>query len=496
MNTSSYTEHLSIRHPDAFYIAGEWRRAVGKERLDVVYPGHGRSIARPPEVTTAEIDLAVAAARNAFDKGPWPRLSARERGDMLTKLAAEIRKRGAEVGRAWIVETGTTAMIAGQSGFGNADMVDYFAGLAQNEPFHEIRARGDGKVGIVMRAPAGVVAAILPWNCPFGLALLTIAPALAAGCCIIYKPAPETPLHSWILAECFEAAGFPAGVFNMVPARAPVADHLVRHAGVDVVALTGSAAAGRHIASVCGSRLARVHLELGGKSPAIILADADPTAVVPNLVPHFTMNCGQMCAALTRIIVPRRRREEYAEAIGAALRALPVGDPFDPAAFVGPLAMQRQHKRVFEYIERGKSEGARLVTGGGRPKGFDTGFYVEPTLFTDVTNDMVIAREEIFGPVGALLSYDTEAEAIEIANDTIYGLNAAVFSQDLPRAAAVMRQIRAGNVTHNGWVFDHRFPFGGFKQSGIGRNGGLESVYSYTEYQTLYLDQAPANFAS
>lgn len=494
MSFASYTEHLRIRAPEAFYIGGKWVPASGPERLSVVYPGTGRTIASPPEVTTAEIDMAVAAAREAFDRGPWPRMTAFQRGEMLRKLAAEIRKRGEEVGRAWIIETGTTTMIASQSGFGNADMVDYFASLAQTHPFHEVRRRDDGKVGIVMRAPAGVVAAILPWNCPFGLGLLTIAPALAAGCCVILKPAPETPLHSWIMAECFEAAGFPPGVFNMAPARTSVADHLVRHQGVDTVALTGSAAAGRHIAAVCGSRIARVHLELGGKSPALILEDADPEVVVPNLVPHFTMNCGQMCAALTRIIVPRSRSEAYAEALAQALRRLSIGDPFDPAAFVGPLAMERQRKRVFDYIARGRSEGARLVTGGGRPHGFDAGFFVEPTLFTNVTNDMVIAQEEIFGPVGSLLSYDSEAEAIAIANDTIYGLNAAVFSADEAHAARVMRQIRAGNVTHNGWVFDYKFPFGGFKQSGIGRAGGIESVHSYTEYQTLYFDAVPYGF--
>ncbi|SCW94255.1 Acyl-CoA reductase [Sphingobium faniae] len=484
-------DRLKIAHPDSFYIGGEWQPARGSRRLDVVFAGSGERIAQPPEVTTTEIDKAVATARDAFDNGPWTRMSAPERGSYLRRFAAALRERAPEIETVLTIENGTPVSAARGSGEHSASSLEYFAELAETLPFHEVRPRDGGGVGIVQRVPAGVVAAILPWNWPLGLALLNIGPALAAGCTVVFKPAPETPLHSWILAECAEAAGLPPGVFNMVPAGREVGDHLVRHPGVDVVALTGSTGAGKHIAQICGERLARVHLELGGKSPAVILDDIDPATALPHLLWTFTAQCGQMCAALTRLIVPRSRKDEWAEAIAAALQTLRVGDPFDPETVLGPLAMERQHLRVLDYIEKGKAGGARLVTGGGVPKGWERGYFVEPTLFTDVTNDMQIAREEIFGPVASLIAHDGDEDAVRIANDSDFGLNGAVFSGDSERAFRAMDRIRAGNVTHNGWAVSNKFPFGGFKQSGIGRTGGPEGIYGYTEYRTLYMDAAP-----
>jgi len=493
MDIDRYTDHLQLRHPQAFYMGGEWHPAQGSALLDVVHPGNERRIAQMPEVTTAEIDHAVACARTAFDRGPWPRMSAAERGAGLLRVAAILERRAAEVAAVWTLEVGAPTAFATAMRSSAARLFEYYGRLVQSEVLQEVRPRAGGGVGIVLQEPVGVVAAILPWNAPMALTCMTIAPALAAGCTVVLKPAPETPLYAWLLAECIEEAGLPPGTFNIVPAGREIGDHLVRHPGVDKVSLTGSTAAGRHIASVCGERLARVHLELGGKSPALILDDADPAEVVPRLVPHFTALSGQMCAALTRILVPAARRGEYAEAISAALAALKLGDPFDPQTFVGPLAMQRQHARVLGYIERGKAEGARLVTGGRRPAGLERGYYVEPTLFDGVTADMSIAQEEIFGPVAGLIAYADEEEAVSIANATIYGLNGAVFTKDPERALSLARRVRAGNVTHNGWVMDTSFPFGGFKQSGIGRAGGPEGLRAYFETKVVFMEQCPAS---
>lgn len=317
-----------------------------------------------------------------------------------------------------------------------------------------------------------------------------IAPTLAAGCSVILKPAPETPLYAWLLAECLEEAGLPPGVFSFVPAGREVGDHLVRHPGVDKVSLIGSVAAGRHIASVCGQRLTRASLELGGKSPAVILDDIEPEQVIPKLIPHFTMNAGQMCAGLTRIIVPGHKHDLWADAIGSALRTLQVGDPFDAKTHFGPLAMKRQYDTVLGYFDQGRQEGARVITGGERRKDQPVGYYVEPTLFSG-TNDMVVAREEIFGPVSILMPHKGFKDAIRIANDTEYGLNGAVYTNDADLAYKATRRIRAGNMTHNDWVNDVTFPFGGFKSSGIGRDGGPEGLALFQEVKVVVMNVVP-----
>ncbi|MDH4565208.1 aldehyde dehydrogenase [Pseudomonas sp. BN414] len=492
---NNYTDFFTLAHPEAFYIDGQWVLPTGDKRLEVIYPANEQVIARVPEASVADINKAVNAARRAFEFGPWARMTYAERGAKLLQVAEIMKRRAGEFSKSWTAEMGCAVSLAGPGGFAPFGLFSYYGSLALNGKFEEVRpqSRGNG-VGIVVKEPVGVVAAITPWNAPASLSCKIIAPALAAGCSVILKPAPETPLFAWQIAECLEEAGIPPGVFNFVPAGREVGDHLVRHPDVDKVSLIGSTAAGRHIASVCGDRLARVSLELGGKSPAVILDDIDPEQVVPNLIPHFTINAGQMCAGLTRIIVPEHRHDEFAEAISAGLKALKVGDPLDPQTAYGPIAMKRQYDKVMGYVQQGKSEGARLITGGGRPSDLDIGYFVAPTLFSG-TNDMVIAREEIFGPVAVLIKHKGEEDAIRIGNDTAYGLNGAVYTSDPERAYRVCRQIRAGNMTHNTWTYDPNFPFGGFKHSGIGRDGGPEGLASYQETKVVFMADAPKSIS-
>jgi aldehyde dehydrogenase (NAD+) len=333
-----------------------------------------------------------------------------------------------------------------------------------------------------------VVAAIAPWNAPYAIMTQKIAPALVAGCTVIMKPAPETPLEAYIIAECAEEAGLPPGVLNLVPAHREASDHLVRNPGVDKVGFTGSTAAGRRIASVCGERIARVTLELGGKSAALVLDDFPVDQAAAILTGTICTMTGQVCATLSRVIVSRHRHDELAAAIVEAMGRIRVGDPNDPASQMGPLAMRRQLERVEGYVQKGIEQGAKLACGGRRPPHLPKGFYFEPTLFTNVDNRMVIAQEEIFGPVISLIACEDEADAIRIANDSIYGLNGAVFTPDADKAYRVARQLRTGCVGQNGLRMDFMAPYGGFKQSGIGREGGPENFLAYTETKTILTD--------
>lgn len=323
-------------------------------------------------------------------------------------------------------------------------------------------------------------------NAPLVLLCYKISAALAAGCTIVAKPSPETPLEAYILAECIEQAGLPPGVFNLVPAGRDSGDYLVRHKDVDKVAFTGSTAAGKHIASVCAERLARVSLELGGKSAAVLLDDADFAAALPSLMVYTMPITGQVCFSLTRILVPEHRKQEFTDLYLGAVSKIKVGDPFDPSTTMGPLTKVQQLERVLNYIQIGRDEGATVAIGGGRPAGFERGYFVEPTVFTDVKPEMRIAQEEIFGPVVSLITYTDEDDAVKKANDSVYGLNASVYSADRERAYAFARKVRAGNVTVNGVIVDPQHPFGGFKQSGVGREGGVEGLENYLETKTIH----------
>jgi betaine-aldehyde dehydrogenase len=440
-----------------------------------------------PEAKEADVDKAVAAARKAFDEGPWPRLSASERADVMGKLQGALQSKAGDLASTITAEMGSPITFSHMGQVLAANMVlAYYAKLAREYPFEEIRP---GMLGpaLVRQEPVGVVAGIVPWNVPLFVTMLKLAPALASGSTIVIKPAPETPLDSYLLAQALEEAGVPKGVVNIVPAGREVGEHLVTHPGIDKVAFTGSTAAGRKIAAACGERLRRVTLELGGKSAAILLDDVNVGAAIPTLLPACIMNNGQACVAQTRILAPKSRYKEVVDAFAAAFGALKVGDPMDPTTAIGPLVADRQRERVLGYLEAGKQEGARVVVGGGRPKAFSKGFFVEPTLFADVRNDMKIAREEIFGPVVSIIPYEGDEQAVKVANDSEYGLSGSVWSADLDRALGVARRVRTGNYGVNGFGMEFSAPFGGFKSSGVGRELGPEGLRAYLEPKTIHL---------
>ena len=476
-----------MQQVEKIFIGGDWVAPSSSAKIDVISPHTEEIVGRVPEGKEADIDRAVAAARKAFDQGPWPRTAAKDRAELMAKLSNGIQARMLEIAGVITTEMGSPASFSLMGQVLSAKMVlDYYVNLAREFPFEELR---QGMLGpsLVRHEAVGVVAAIVPWNVPLFTIMLKLGPALAAGATIVVKPAPETPLDAVILAEMVKEAGFPAGVINVVPAGREVGEYLVTHPGVDKVAFTGSTAAGRRIAALCGERLRRYTLELGGKSAAIFLEDADVAAMVPALLPAAIMNNGQACIAQTRILAPKSKYKEIVDALATALRAVTVGDPSDPKTGVGPLAASRQRDRVEGYIKAGRQEGAKVVVGGGRPAGLTKGWYVEPTLFADVNNDMKIAREEIFGPVLSVIPYEGLDEAIRIANDSEYGLSGTVWTKDVDRGIDVARRVRTGTYTVNGFMMDFGSPFGGFKCSGVGREMGPEGLRAYLEPKSISL---------
>ncbi len=449
-------------------IDGKWRASTSDEGLDVVSSSTEQAIGRVPRGTAADVDAAVAAARAAFD-GPWGRATVAARVDWLEKLAAEMKTRVPAIATAITHEVGTALSYATkvQAEFPVA-MIGANAKYILEKPLEQELGNS-----IVVKEPVGVVGCITPWNYPLHQVVCKVAPALAAGCTVVLKPAELAPLSAFQLAEAALAIGLPPGVLNVVAGEGKVVgEAIAAHPGIDMVSFTGSVAAGRRVASVAGEGIKKVCLELGGKSACVVLDDADFEKAIPAGVNHAMQNSGQTCSAWTRLLVPRNREAEAVELAVAHLATLTVGDPFDAATRLGPLASAAQRERVLGYIERGKAEGARLVAGGGRPAELATGFYVEPTIFADVDNRMIIAQEEIFGPVLVIIAYDTEEDAVAIANDSPYGLAGGVWSASADRAMAVARRLRTGQVDINGGRFNRMAPFGGYKQSGIGREIG------------------------
>ncbi|MGE0044567.1 MAG: aldehyde dehydrogenase [Hyphomonadaceae bacterium] len=476
-----------MREVKELFIDGAWTPSTGSARIEVVSPSSEEAIGFAPDGTAADMDRAVAAARRAFDHGPWPRMSVKERADILRKVAAYLRERAGDITNLLCDEVGSPISFLRAGAGGVPTMIDLYADIGEAWSFETPRA---GMVGpaLIRQEPVGVVAAISPWNGPLFLMMIKTAPALVAGCTVVAKPAPETPLDAFYVAEAALAAGLPPGVLNIVPAGREVGEHLVRHPGIDKVAFTGSTAAGRRIGAICGEQLKRCSLELGGKSAAVVLDDATVESVVKCAIPlGLAFNNGQACAALTRIVVPRRRLDEFTDAITAAVETLKVGDPHEDATAVGPLIAERQRIRVEGYIQKGVQEGARLTTGGKRPPNLTKGWYVAPTVFTDVRNDMTIAQEEIFGPVGVIIPYDGgDEEAVAIANQSEYGLGGAVFSADPDRGYEAAKRVRTGTIGVNTFYVDLKCPFGGFKASGIGREMGVEGLQHYLETKSLY----------
>jgi acyl-CoA reductase-like NAD-dependent aldehyde dehydrogenase len=483
-----------IKHPDRFFIDGSWAAPSSAAKIDVINSATEELFVRVAEAQQADVDRAVAAARQAFDRGPWPRLAHAERAKYLRAIARELESRTDDLAKIWTTESGVVHAIAQGGSRGLGTIYDYYAGLADTFPFEEEHKPGmGGNVGLLVREPVGVVAAIIPWNAPSSLIAYKCAPALLAGCTVVLKASPEAPGAAYILAEACERVGLPNGVVNILTANREVSELLVRHPGVDKVTFTGSTAAGRKIASICGERIARCTLELGGKSAAVILDDFDIGKAAATISAYAGFLTGQVCSSLTRIVVTKKRHDAMVDALAASFSKVKVGDPYETTTAMGPLAMSRQRDRVEGFIAKGKAEGAKLATGGGRPKHLDRGYYIEPTVFGNVDNRSTIAREEIFGPVLSVIAADSEAGAVDIANDSIYGLNASVFTNDVERAYSTARELRSGTVGHNSFRTDFGIAFGGFKQSGIGREGGVEGLHPFLEAKTVILDAKPAH---
>jgi acyl-CoA reductase-like NAD-dependent aldehyde dehydrogenase len=484
----------TLRHAGQFFIGGAWADASSKDTIHVIDSSNEQVFLSVAEAKAPDMDNAVAAARQAFDQGPWPKMSHKERAGYLRAIAQGIRDRGEELGLLWPRESGVLYSVAQYASHGGAATFDYYAGLADTYPFEQQATPSMGDFGLLVREPVGVVGAIIPWNAPLGLISNKVAPALIAGCTVILKSSPEAPAEGYILGEIAEAVGLPPGVINVVTADREVSELLVRDPRVDKITFTGSTAAGRRIASICGERIARCTLELGGKSAAVILDDMDISTAAATLARAECMLTGQVCSSLTRIVVPERRHDEIVEALADLFSQVQVGDPFESTTQMGPLVAERQRDRVEGYIAKGQVEGATLVTGGKRPEHLEKGYYIEPTVFGKVDNSSTIAQEEIFGPVLSVIPARDEEQAIEIANDTIYGLNASVFTKDIDRARQVAGRLRSGTVGHNAFRTDFGIAFGGFKQSGIGREGGTEGLLPFLETKTVILEGPPSGY--
>ena len=466
------------------YIGGAWVDPTSADTIGVVSPFTEQVIAEIPAATTADVDRAVAAARNAFDNGPWSQLSVTERVGVVKRLRDALTARRDLIADLVTAEMGCTiTQSKTMQAPGATALLDTFITFADDYPWSEVR-RGSAADALVTREPVGVVAAVVPWNSPLVIAILKLAPALIAGCTAVLKPSPEAPLDSYVLAEALIEAEVPEGVVNIVTADRAESEYLVSHPDVDKVSFTGSTAAGRRIAEICGRDLRRVSLELGGKSAALILDDADLDTVIASVRALSLRYNGQACNNKTRLVVSPARRGELLDRLVGMIDDMPVGDPADPATAIGPLVSARQRERVESYIAVGRSDGATVVKGGGRPAGLDHGWFVEPTIFADVDPNMTIAQEEIFGPVLSVLTAADEDDAVAIANNSTYGLNGSVFSADEQHALAVARRIRTGTVEVNGKPAGFGAPIGGFKCSGIGREAGPEGFDEYVELKS------------
>ncbi len=473
----------SVAGAARLFIGGAFRPA--EQTVPVIDAATGDLLAQGPSATEADIDDAVTAAGSGAAQR-WRATPALERAVVLKRYAAALRARGADTATLVSRENGMPISLSrAVNGVFPAALVAYYAKLLGSWQSEEIRPALAGHT-IVRRESVGVVAAITPWNYPQALAIMKIAPALAAGCSVVLKAAPETALDSLVFAEAAAEAGLPDGVLSVVPGGPAAGAHLVAHPGVDKVAFTGSTNAGRAIAAQCGRLIRPVTLELGGKSAAIILDDADLPATLAGLRSVSFVNNGQTCHLSSRILVPNSRYAEFVEAIAELAAGLRIGDPLDDATEIGPLVSARQRDIVLGYIEVGRAEGARLVAGGGAPTGLDRGWFVAPTVFADVDNGSRIAQEEIFGPVLTITGYDDDADAVRIANDSQFGLAGTVWSQNVDRATDIGRAIRTGTVGVNHYQLDVQSPFGGVKASGLGRELGPEGLDAYFTYKSIY----------
>ena len=468
---------------DKVFIGGEWVDSTGSETIDVTNSTTEEVMGTIPAGTAEDADLAVRAARDAFES--WSRTSREERAGYLAAISAGLGERSEEIAATIAQELGMPVKLsqiiqAGLPAMAFGSMPKLMEEIAWEEEIGNSR---------VLREPIGVLGAITPWNYPLNQIAAKVAPALAAGCTVVLKPSEVVPLNAFILTEVIEAAGLPAGVFNLVTGTGPVVGEAIAgHPGVDMVSFTGSTRAGRRVSELASATVKPVAMELGGKSPNVILDDADLERAIPDGVAKCFLNSGQTCSALTRMLVPREKLAEAERLASQAAEAFTPGDPFDDATRLGPLVSEVQRERVRGYIEKGEAEGAKLVTGGAAPpEGLDRGYFVRPTVFSEVTPEMTIAQEEIFGPVLAIQPYDGEDDAVRIANDTVYGLAGGVWSGDQERAIAVAKRIRTGQIEINGGAYNPLAPFGGYKQSGHGRENGRYAIEELLQVKSLQL---------
>jgi len=481
-----------IKCPDKFYIDGGWVEPSTSSQFKVLDASTEQLFATVAEAQEADVNRAVAAARQAFDQGPWPRMTPHERAGYLRALAVEIERLAERSAMIWSCESGVVNSAALGVTRSMGEYYRFYADLADTFEFQERHTSSiDGYISLLVQEPVGVAALIIPWNGPTNLSAIKLAPALLAGCAVILKFSPEAPGMAYLIGEACENVGLPPGVVNIITADRAVSELLVRHPGVDKVSFTGSTGAGRRIGSICGDRLARFTLELGGKSAAIICDDYDAATAARLLAQRATFLTGQTCSLLTRVVVSRKRQAEVVEAMAAYFATVKVGDPFDPATGMGPLATARQRERVEGYIAKGVAEGATLACGGRRPAHLDRGFFIEPTVFANVDNQATISREEIFGPVLSVIPVDSDAQAVAVANDNDYGLGGAIFTNDTERFYAMARQVRTGTVIQNTHRTEMLIAYGGFKQSGVGRQGGAEGLRSYLEPKTVSMQSLP-----
>ena len=479
---------------DELFIGGEWVKPRGAGRISVLAASTEEPIGSVPDGSAADVDAAVGAARSAFeDPAGWSSWSVEDRAQALERLAAALESRSEETARRVSMQNGMPIALALQAeAVYPAALAQLYAAIIRQLPLQEDRPGMLGGTIHVISKPVGVVGAIVPWNYPQTLTMFKLAPLLAAGCTVVIKPSPETVLDSLLLADAVIEAGLPAGVVNIVPGGREVGAYLVEHPGVDKIAFTGSSASGRLIARRCGELLRPVTLELGGKSAAIVLDDADLSQATEALFSATLLNNGQTCFNCTRVLAPRSRYEEVAGVFASLAEALQVGDSLDPDTQIGPLASDRQRDRVEGYIAKGRAEGGRVLAGGGRPADRDQGWFVQPTIFADVSNSDTIAREEIFGPVLAVIPYDGEEQAIAIANDSEFGLGGSVWTVDHDRAERVARRVQTGSIGINHYMLDPAGPFGGVKASGLGRELGPEGFAAYLQLQSIYDAPPPA----
>jgi aldehyde dehydrogenase (NAD+) len=491
-------EQKNVIRREHLYIGGNWVSPVSTQTLEAINPATEDVIGVVPQANEADVVAAIAAARAAFDEGPWPRMTPRERSAVLLRMAEIMRRRQAEIVDLDIAEVGRARLMS-ESIFVDIP-IEHWEDMAgrilpayafEQPMLPQVNAYGVGQ-GVVHREAYGVASIITPYNAPFFLAAFKLAPALAAGCTTILKPSPNTPLSAFLMAEIADEAGLPPGVLNVVTGPPAVSALLTSHPSVDVVSFTGSDGVGRQIMSQASDTLKKVILELGGKSANIVCDDADLAKVIPDVLMSITITCGQGCANLTRTLVHESLHDELVAGLKLALDQIKIGDPADPTVTMGPLISAAQRQRVEDLIKIGIEEGAQVVHGGGRPYGLDKGFFIEPTVFVDVDNTMAIAQREFFGPVNVVIPFRTDEEAIRLANQSDYGLSGGVWSGDPARAYRIASQLRTGMVSLNGGgpgLTPHA-PFGGYKNSGIGREWGTWGLEEFLQHKALVWSMA------